>query len=294
MSGEERWIHTPPRLFGDVRPTRHRGDPPRRGQRLYDIRGFGAKRGSRPSTTSCSSAPRSALSARGLSRDVRDLRHARHALCQEADRARDSDHDRRHELRRAVGDRQGSARAAARPMGTSTTTGDGGMTDGGARRPRRCWSTRCCRRATASIRTTCAAPTPSRSWSARAPSPAAAACCSARRSPSAWPRCAPCPQGIDQRSACRHPDWTGPDDLAIKILELREITDWEKPIYVKIGATRALRREARGERRRGRDGASTACRAAPPPRRTCSSSTSAFRRSRRCGQAVRGAARTWT
>ena len=46
------------------------------------------------------------------------------------------------------------------------------------------------------------------------------------------------PQGIDQRSACRHPDWTGPDDLEIKLLELREITDWEKPIYVKVGATR--------------------------------------------------------
>jgi glutamate synthase domain-containing protein 2 len=46
------------------------------------------------------------------------------------------------------------------------------------------------------------------------------------------------PKGIDQRSACRHPDWTGPDDLAIKILELREITNWEKPIYVKISGTR--------------------------------------------------------
>jgi glutamate synthase domain-containing protein 2 len=46
------------------------------------------------------------------------------------------------------------------------------------------------------------------------------------------------PKGIDQRSACRHPDWTGPDDLAIKILELREITDWRKPIYVKVGASR--------------------------------------------------------
>ena len=46
------------------------------------------------------------------------------------------------------------------------------------------------------------------------------------------------PEGIDQRSACRHPDWTGPDDLAIKIQELREITDWEKPVYIKIGATR--------------------------------------------------------
>ena len=46
------------------------------------------------------------------------------------------------------------------------------------------------------------------------------------------------PKGIDQRSACRHPDWTGPDDLEIKILELREITNWEKPIYVKIGGAR--------------------------------------------------------
>ncbi|THH38162.1 FMN-binding glutamate synthase family protein [Aliishimia ponticola] len=46
------------------------------------------------------------------------------------------------------------------------------------------------------------------------------------------------PQGIDQRSACRHPDWTGPDDLEIKILELREITNWEKPIYIKIGGAR--------------------------------------------------------
>ena len=46
------------------------------------------------------------------------------------------------------------------------------------------------------------------------------------------------PVGIDQRSACRHPDWTGPDDLEIKLLELREVTDWEKPVYVKVGATR--------------------------------------------------------
>jgi len=48
------------------------------------------------------------------------------------------------------------------------------------------------------------------------------------------------PVGVDQRSACRHPDWTGPDDLAIKINELREITDWEKPIYIKVGATRTF------------------------------------------------------
>lgn len=46
------------------------------------------------------------------------------------------------------------------------------------------------------------------------------------------------PPGVDQRSASRHPDWTGPDDLRIKLEELREVTNWEKPIYVKIGATR--------------------------------------------------------
>src|ERR1700755_2112615 len=46
------------------------------------------------------------------------------------------------------------------------------------------------------------------------------------------------PRGIGQRSACRHPDWTGPDDLEIKIEELREITDWRIPIYVKVGASR--------------------------------------------------------
>jgi methylamine---glutamate N-methyltransferase subunit C len=46
------------------------------------------------------------------------------------------------------------------------------------------------------------------------------------------------PPGIDQRSACRHPDWTAPDDLTIKIEELREATDWEKPVFVKIGSAR--------------------------------------------------------
>ncbi len=46
------------------------------------------------------------------------------------------------------------------------------------------------------------------------------------------------PPGIDQRSASRHPDWMGPDDLRIKIEELREATDWSVPVYVKVGATR--------------------------------------------------------
>ena len=46
------------------------------------------------------------------------------------------------------------------------------------------------------------------------------------------------PAGVDQRSPARHPDWIGPDDLIIKIEELREATDWQIPVYVKIGASR--------------------------------------------------------
>src|SRR5207247_9971594 len=42
----------------------------------------------------------------------------------------------------------------------------------------------------------------------------------------------------DHGSAARHPGWTGPADLEIKTGELREITDWEKPVCVKVGATR--------------------------------------------------------
>ena len=34
------------------------------------------------------------------------------------------------------------------------------------------------------------------------------------------------------------PTGPGPTTSPIKIDELREITDWEKPIYVKVGATR--------------------------------------------------------
>ena len=46
------------------------------------------------------------------------------------------------------------------------------------------------------------------------------------------------PAGVDQRSPCRHPDFLGPDDMVLKIEELREATDWQVPIFVKMGATR--------------------------------------------------------
>jgi glutamate synthase domain-containing protein 2 len=47
------------------------------------------------------------------------------------------------------------------------------------------------------------------------------------------------PPSIDQRSPVRHPDWLGPDDLAIKIQEIREATDYRVPISLKIGTARA-------------------------------------------------------
>ena len=46
------------------------------------------------------------------------------------------------------------------------------------------------------------------------------------------------PMGIDLRSPSRHPDILGADDLAIKIEEIREATDWRIPVSLKMGATR--------------------------------------------------------
>lgn len=46
------------------------------------------------------------------------------------------------------------------------------------------------------------------------------------------------PVGVDQRSPVRHPDFIGADDLVIKIEEIREATEWRVPVYVKIGACR--------------------------------------------------------
>ena len=46
------------------------------------------------------------------------------------------------------------------------------------------------------------------------------------------------PAGIDQRSPARHPDWLGPDDLSLKIQEVREATDYQVPIQLKLGASR--------------------------------------------------------
>ena len=48
------------------------------------------------------------------------------------------------------------------------------------------------------------------------------------------------PLGVDQRSPARHPDFLGPDDMIIKVEELREASDGQVPIFVKMGATRVF------------------------------------------------------
>src|SRR4029450_2405868 len=46
------------------------------------------------------------------------------------------------------------------------------------------------------------------------------------------------PVGTDQRSPARHPAWLGPDDLSLKVQEVREATDYQIPIQLKLGAAR--------------------------------------------------------
>ena len=82
------------------------------------------------------------------------------------------------------------------------------------------------------------------------------------------------PKGIDQRSACRHPDWTGPDDLEIKIMELREITNWQVPIYVKVGGARPYFDTTLAVKAGADVVVLDGMQGGQPPRRTCLSSMS--------------------
>ena len=206
---------------------------------IYDIRGWGAKRKAaalrRPALPRRERLP---LPARGLPRALRHRRRARRPLRVQAAAPRHPDHDRRHELRRAVGARQGGARPRR--------DGDGHGDDDRRRRHDR-GGARALRDARLPapplpLRHEPGRPAPLRRDRDRdRPGRQAGRRRDAARPEDLRPRgraCATSRSGIDQRSACRHPDWTGPDDLEIKIGELREITDWEKPVFVKIGASR--------------------------------------------------------
>ena len=206
---------------------------------IYEIRGWGAKR-QIPSFddllllgASLSRYPLEGYRERCDTNVTLGTRYAKHP-----DRAQGSRHHRRHELRVAERQRQGSA-GPGPPLqwGTSTTTGDGGMTD---------------EERTAS-KTLVYQVLPSRYGLnpddlrradaieivvGQGAKPGGGGMLLGLKVSDRVAAMRTLPQGIDQRSASRHPDWTGPDDLTIKIRELREITDWQKPIYVKMAATR--------------------------------------------------------
>ena len=96
---------------GDLRPRRDRRDPARRarGHLRHPRLGRQAPRAAlrRPAVPR---RERVALPARGLPRALRHRRRARHAPRDEAAAPRHPDHDRGHELRRALGAGQGGAR----------------------------------------------------------------------------------------------------------------------------------------------------------------------------------------
>jgi hypothetical protein len=162
---------------------------------------------------------------------------AGHAICEKADPSQDSCHDCGHELRLAVRPGEGGAGRGASAAGTSTTTGDGGMTpeERGQSKtlvyqylPSRYGMNPDDLRKADAIEVVIG----------QGAKPGGGGMLLGQKISDRVAQMRNLPKGIDQRSACRHPDWTGPDDLEIKIEELREITDWEKPIYVKVGATR--------------------------------------------------------
>ncbi len=61
------------------------------------------------------------------------------------------------------------------------------------------------------------------------------------------------PEGIDLHSHPRHGDIFGADDMVLKIEELRDVTDWQVPIFVKIAAGR-VREDVKIAAKTGADG----------------------------------------
>ena len=225
---------------------------------IYDIRGFGAKR----------QVPHfDDLLFLGASMSRYPLEGYRERCDTDVDAGRapraeaappgHPDHDRRHELRRALGAGEGGARPRRER---------GGHEHHHRRRRHDARGARALEHArlpaaAVALRHEPGRPAPRRRDRDRGrPGREAgrrAGCCSARRSRTAWPRCATCRRGSTSAAPAGIPTGPGPDDLEIKIHELREITDWEKPVFVKVGATRPVLRHRAGRevrRRRGRAG----------------------------------------
>jgi glutamate synthase domain-containing protein 2 len=238
MSGDERWIHTPPRksaafndqVLAEIRRAAATG--------IYDIRGFGAKR---PLPhfddllflgASISRYPLEGYREKCATDVTIGTRFARKPITLKipVTIAGMSFGSLSAQAKEALG------RGASR-MGTSTTTGDGGMTQEEREHssllvyqvlPSRYGMNPTDLRKADAIEVVVG----------QGAKPGGGGMLLGQKISKRVAEMRTLPEGIDQRSACRHPDWTGPDDLEIKIHELREITDWEKPIYVKVGASR--------------------------------------------------------
>ena len=195
--------------------------------------------GCRTSTTCCSSAracraTRSRATASAATpTSCSATRHREEAAAPE-----DPDHDRRHELRRAVGAGQGGARPR-RERGRHVDHDRRRRHDAGGARALRAARLPA---AALALRHEPRRPAPRRRDRGRGRPGRQAR----RRRDAARPQDLR-PRRRDARPAEGHrpalapagtPTGPGPDDLEIKIQELREITDWQKPIYVKVGATR--------------------------------------------------------
>ena len=85
------------------------------------------------------------------------------------------------------------------------------------------------------------------------------------------------PKGIDQRSACRHPDWTGPDDLEIKILSCAKSPVGKCRSMSKSLARAPITTPLWPSKPEQMQLSWTACRAAQRLRKMCSSNMSASR-----------------
>ena len=140
---------------------------------------------------------------------------------------------------------------AAAELGTFMNTGEGGL--------HATWSptktTSSCsapRAASASTPTTCRRVPPWRSRSARAPSPASADTCPARRSTTRSRVTRMIPQGTDALSPAPHHDIYSIEDLRQLIYALKEATGY-KPISVKIAAVHNVAAIASGVVRAGAD-----------------------------------------
>src|SRR5262245_32948132 len=85
------------------------------------------------------------------------------------------------------------------------------------------------------------------------------------------------PAGVDQRSPCRHPDFLGPDDMVIKIEELREATDCRCRSSASSAPAGSTTTSSWRPSAAPTSWSWTAWRGAPAPRRTCCRSTPASR-----------------